>query len=73
MKTIEKVIKKIMYYIIACLLLLIESPITLFSCVAWIIDFISTILTDIAINLQDNIIIFNRKLKDKLAKYGITN
>lgn len=67
MKTIKKIIKKIMYYIIACLLLLIESPIALFACIAWFIDFISTILTDIAIKLQDDITIFNRKLKAKFA------
>ena len=67
-----KTIKKIIYYIIACVLMLIESPILFLGGIALIIDFISTILTDIAINLQDKIIIFNRKLKAKLAKHGIT-
>lgn len=68
-----KTIKKIIYYIITCVLMLIESPIALFSCIALIVDFISTLLLDVAIKLQDKIIIFNRKLRAKLAKHGITN
>ena len=68
-----KTIKKVIYYIIACVLMLIESPIALFSCIALIVDFISTLLLDAAINLQDKIIIFNRKLRAKLTKHGITN
>ena len=68
-----KTIKKIIYYIITFVLMLIESPIALFSCIALIVDFISTLLLDAAINLQDKIIIFNRKLRAKLAKHGITN
>ena len=68
-----KTIKKVIYYIIACVLMLIESPIALFSCIALIVDFSSTLLLDAAINLQDKIIIFNRKVKAKLAKNGITN
>ena len=68
-----KTIKKIIYYIITFVLMLIESPIALFSCIALIVDFISTLLLDAAINLQDKIIIFNRKLRAKLTKHGITN
>ena len=68
-----KTIKKIIYYIITCVLMLIESPIAVFSCIALIVDFISNLLLDVAINLQDKIIIFNRKLRAKLAKHGITN
>ena len=68
-----KMIKKIIYYVIVCLLLLIESPIAFFSGIVLIIDFISALLLDAAIKLQDKIIIFNRKVKAKLAKHGITN
>lgn len=72
-----KTIKKVIYYIIACLLLLIESPIlflgSILGGIALIIDFIANHLIDVSIKLQDKIIIFNRKLKTKLAKYGITN
>jgi hypothetical protein len=41
--------------------------------IALIIDFIAEHLMDASIKLQDKIIIFNRKLKAKLAKHGITN
>jgi hypothetical protein len=68
-----KTIKKVIYYIIAGLLMLIESPMILFSCIALIIDFITNYLLDASIKLQNKIIIFNRKVKDKLAKSGITN
>lgn len=68
-----KTIKKIIYYIIACLLMLIESPMLFLGGIALIIDFIANILLDTAIKLQDKIIIFNRKVKAKLAKNGITN
>ena len=68
-----KTVKKIIYYIIACLLLFIESPMLFLGGIALIIDFIAEHLMDASIKLQDKIIIFNRKLKAKLAKYGITN
>ena len=70
-----KTIKKIIYYIIACLLMLIESPMLFMlflGGIALIIDFIANHLMDASIKLQDKIIIFNRKVKAKLAKYGIT-
>ena len=66
-----KTIKKIIYYIIAVLILLIESPMLFLGGIALIIDFIANHLMDASIKLQDKIIIFNRKLKAKLAKYGI--
>lgn len=68
-----KTVKKVIYYIIACALLLIESPIALFSLMTLIIDFIANLLLDASIKLQDKIIIFNRKVKARLAKNGITN
>ena len=68
-----KTIKKIIYYIITCVLMLIELPIAVFSCIALIVDFISNLLLDASIKLQDKIIIFNSKLRAKLAKHGITN
>ena len=67
-----KTIKKIIYYIIACVLMLIESPMLFLGGIALIIDFIANHLMDASIKLQDKIIIFNRKVKAKLAKYGIT-
>lgn len=67
-----KTIKKIIYYILASLILLIESPMVLFSGIALVFDFISTCLLDVSIKLQDKVIIFNRKLKAKFAKYCIT-
>ena len=68
-----KTVKKIIYYVIACLLLLIESPMLFLDGIALIIDFIANLLLDVSIKLQDKIIIFNRKVKTKLAKNGITN
>ena len=68
-----KTVKKIIYYVIACLLLLIESPMLFLGGIALIIDFIANHLMDASIKLQDKIIIFNRKVKAKLAKNGITN